>query len=112
MRIDLSSLEQGARTAGEAFLPLLASEGARLGLNAWASGEGVLLELEAQLRLLPPRAEVDVAALRGLVDKLAVLADEGFCLRHYEDGWVVATRAIDAADLERAVDRARTAFSP
>jgi hypothetical protein len=112
MRIDLMSLEEEARMAGEAFLPLLTSEDARLGLNARAGGEVVILEIEAQLRLLPSRSDVDVAVLRDMVERLAVLASEGFCLRHYEDGWVVATRAVAAADAELALERSRAAFAP
>jgi hypothetical protein len=112
MRIDLKSLEEEARRTGEAFLPLLRSEGARVGLNARTDGNGMLLEIEAQLCLLPPRSEVDLPVLRSIVDRLAALAAEGFHLHHYGDGWVVAARTVSVADADGAVERVRAAFPP
>jgi hypothetical protein len=99
MAIDLKLLAEKACAGGESFEPFLSLDGAGAGVIARLEGDAVLLEIEVQLRLVPPDAGIIIEELRRRVDALAVLAKMGFCLHHFEGGWVVASRPVTASDL-------------
>ena len=108
--IDLAGLASKAREGGEAYLAIVVTEDCRLGIEARWDG-GPSLELEAEVRLLPP-GEVDPASLGPAVRRLSGLAGLGFRLRYFGDGWVLATRPAEAKEADEIIDAAARLFGP
>jgi hypothetical protein len=106
----LGGLEARARDDGEAFLTLVASERSRLGVAVRWEGGILTWVVECQVRLLPPRSEVDLDALRSAINALAQMADQGLVLFHHGDGWVTATRNVGRDDLSSLIDRVLPLF--
>ncbi|MBI0584558.1 MAG: hypothetical protein ISF22_10085 [Methanomassiliicoccus sp.] len=104
--MDLADLEERARTSGEAFMTLAASERSRLGVAARCEDGRLSLSVEGQILLLPAGPEVDLDWLGRAGKLLASLRAMGFDLFHYGDGWVVASRPADGEDLSAAAEEA------
>jgi len=100
--VDLAILASQARESGEAYLAIMVTESCRLGIEARWDGR-LSLELEGEVRLLPP-GEVDPASLGPVLHRLSGLAALGFRLRHFGDGWVLATRPMEAEETAEAVE--------
>lgn len=111
LQLDLAGLVSSAKETGEAYLVLVSLDGLRLGLEArW--DHGLSLELEGQIRLLPPERRVDLASLGRLLDRLRAIRDLGFYLYHYGDGWVIAIRSISLQEAAPAIEAATDLFRP
>jgi translation elongation factor EF-1beta len=106
MALDLAALVDGARSTGEAFYPVLSQDGSRVGISARQEGASILLDMEVQLRLVPPNTDVDIDDLSRKLNALTDLAKLGFGLHHFEHGWVVATAGVNANDLAAMMEAA------
>ncbi len=111
MELAIEALADEARRVGEAFLTVRASQDRRLGLAARQENGTISLDLEVQVRVLPSRSDVSIAALKARIDDLSELEAIGFGLFHFEDGWVLATRSISPRELDRAVERVLGLFA-
>ena len=110
MRVDLAGLASQAREDGEAYLTIVATESARLGIEARWDGR-LSLELEGEVRLLPP-GEVAPASLGPALRRLSGLAVLDYRLYHFGDGWVLATRPVRTEEAVEVIEASTRLLGP
>ena len=108
--IDLAGLAVEVREGGEAYLAIVATENCRLGIEARWDG-GLCLELEGEVRLLPP-GEVVPATLEPALRRLSGLSELGFRLHYFEESWVLATRPVKAEEATEVIEASVRLLAP
>lgn len=110
MPVDLAGLAWEAREGGEAYLTVVVTESARLGIEArW--DVRLSLELECEVRLLP-LGDVVPASLEPALRRLSGLAALSYRLHHFGDGWVLATRPVGADEAAEIIEASVRLLGP